>query len=85
MQRINKIFVTGGSGFLGANLVAELNRLNIPVRILCRESSNREALKGLSYEEVIGDVESEPELLAEAIQGCDWVFHAAAATHGVCR
>lgn len=71
-------FVTGATGFIGANLVAGLNARNIPVRILHRPSSSREALAGLAYESVQGDILDDPAGLAEALAGCDWVFHVAA-------
>lgn len=71
-------FVTGGTGFVGANLVAGLNERNIPVRVLHRPSSSHEALGGLSYQGVAGDVLDDPTALAAAMAGCDWVFHVAA-------
>lgn len=71
-------FVTGGTGFVGANLVAGLNQRDIPVRVLHRASSSLAALEGLTYESVIGDILDDPATLAEAMVGVDWVFHIAA-------
>jgi dihydroflavonol-4-reductase len=73
-----RAFVTGGTGFIGANLVAELNELGIAARVLHRPSSSLAALEGLYYESVHGDVLDAPEQIAEAMAGCDWVFHVAA-------
>ena len=73
-----KAFVTGGTGFIGANLVAGLNELAIQARVLRRESSSLLALEGLTYETAFGDVLDPPEKLARAMEGCDWVFHVAA-------
>ena len=73
-----RAFVTGGTGFIGANLVLALNRRGIAVRVLLRTRSSQKALEGLSYETVEGDVLDVPERLARAMDGCDWVFHVAA-------
>lgn len=73
-----RAFVTGGTGFIGANLVAELNELGIAARVLHRPSSSLAALESLYYESVYGDILDEPAQLAGAMAGCDWVFHVAA-------
>lgn len=73
-----RALVTGGTGFVGANLVAGLAEEGIAVRVLQRESSSLEALEGLTYETVVGDVLDEAEALATAMEGCQWVFHVAA-------
>lgn len=73
-------FVTGASGFIGANLVHELVARGHQVRALLRKSSDRRGLEGVRFEEVEGDV-SEPGRLKEAMQKCDWCFHVAASYH----
>ena len=73
-----RVFVTGGTGFIGANLVEALNERDIVPVVLMRESSSTELLEGLDYTVRIGDILDDPQSLAQAIQGCDWVFHAAA-------
>ena len=73
-----RALVTGGSGFIGANLVAGLVEEGISVRVLHRETSSLEALQGLHYETAIGDILDEPDALAAAMAGCHWVFHVAA-------
>lgn len=75
-----KCFVTGGSGFIGANLVHELNARGHEVRALLRPGSDGRGLIGAEYERVRGDV-TEPERLEELIRGCDWCFHVAASYH----
>jgi dihydroflavonol-4-reductase len=72
------VFMTGGTGFIGSNLVEALNKINIVPRVLRRASSSLELLKGLEYEDVIGDILDPPESLAEAMAGYDCVFHVAA-------
>jgi dihydroflavonol-4-reductase len=70
-------FVTGGTGFVGSNLVAGLNDLGIKPRLLHRQSSSLEALKGLEYDTVLGDILDEPSTLSAKLEGVDWLFHAA--------
>lgn len=67
-------FVTGASGFVGANLVRELLARGWSVRALVRAAAP--SLDGLAVERVAGDLFS-PHLTA-AMQGCDAVFHVAA-------
>ncbi len=71
------VLVTGATGFLGANLVAGLNALGYPVRALHRRTSRFDGLEGLEYEPVLGDL-LDPASLRAAMEGVDWVFHAAA-------
>jgi dihydroflavonol-4-reductase len=69
--------VTGGSGFVGANLVRALLADGYQVRVLVRETSNRKALTGCAVQIVVGDV-LDRETLRRAVAGCRMVFHAAA-------
>lgn len=73
-----KAFITGGTGFVGANLVEGLTVRGIQACVLRRESSSLKALDGLEYESALGDILDPPEKLAELMAGCDWVFHVAA-------
>ena len=75
-----KCFVTGASGFIGANLVHELNTLGHEAKILVRPESDLRGLKGATFEKVCGDV-SDRKLLESAMRGCDWCFHVAASYH----
>ncbi len=73
-----KVLVTGGTGFVGSQLVAALVRRGDQVRVLRRASSDLVALKEIpDVEHVIGDI-LEPEAVARAVAGCDLVFHVAA-------
>jgi dihydroflavonol-4-reductase len=72
---VRTAFVTGASGFVGANLVRALSAQGWHVRALVRGAAP--ALTGLDVELVRGDVFS-PQLAAE-MRGCDAVFHLAAA------
>lgn len=75
-----KCFVTGGSGFIGANLVHELNARGHSVKCLLRPGADTRGLVGAEYEIVSGDV-SDKDLLTKAMRGCDWTFHVAASYH----
>jgi dihydroflavonol-4-reductase len=75
-----KCFVTGASGFIGANLVHELNARGHEVRALMRPTSDLRGLKGAEYERVEGALANR-EHLTQAMQGCDWCFHVAASYH----
>lgn len=75
-----KCFVTGASGFIGANLVHELVARGHSVKALVRASSDLRGLRDAEYERVQGEL-NEPEALERAMRGCDWCFHAAASYH----
>ncbi len=75
-----KCFVTGASGFIGANLVHELNARGHEAKVLVRSESDLRGLKGAAYEKVCGDV-SDRTLLESGMRGCDWCFHVAASYH----
>ncbi len=75
-----KCFVTGASGFIGANLVHELVNRGHEVKALVRASSDLRGLSGVKFEPVAGDL-SQRERLQAALRGCDWCFHAAASYH----
>ena len=72
-----KALVTGGTGFLGANLAAALVARGDQVRVLRRSQSSLVALEGLPIEHAIGDI-TEPDAVERAVEGCDLVFHVAA-------
>lgn len=70
------VFVTGGTGFIGALLVARLRGLGCRVRCLVRSTSNRSSVERLGAECVEGGFSS-PEHLRERMSGVDTVFHLA--------
>ena len=73
-------FVTGASGFIGANLVHELNARGHRVKALLRPNADLRGLQGADFERVDGDV-SDRAALEQALRGCDWCFHVAASYH----
>ena len=75
-----KCFVTGASGFIGANLVHELQARGHSIKALLRPGSDLRGLKGAEFEAVTGSV-SDTARLKSALRGCDWCFHAAGSYH----
>jgi dihydroflavonol-4-reductase len=73
-------FVTGASGFIGANLAHELVARGHRIKALLRPGSDVRGLQGLSLERIEGDI-SDRGRLAAAMRGCDWCFHIAASYH----
>jgi dihydroflavonol-4-reductase len=69
-------FVTGGTGFVGANLVRLLLSQGFQVKALARDSSPRDNLKNLDVEWVTRDL-NDPDL-AQHLKGGDYLFHVAA-------
>jgi dihydroflavonol-4-reductase len=70
-------FVTGASGFIGANLVHELVARGHRVKVLLRPGADVRGLAGAEFKAVPGDIGDRPGLAA-AMRGCDWCFHLAA-------
>lgn len=73
-------FVTGASGFIGANLVHELLARGHRVKALLRPESDTRGLQGADIERFTGDLADTPKLQA-GMRGCDWCFHVAASYH----
>ena len=73
-------FVTGASGFIGANLVHELAARGHKVRALLRKESDLRGLHGAPYERVEGDIRDRSQL-THVMRGCDWCFHVGASYH----
>jgi len=71
------ILVTGGTGFVGANIVRELAALGAAVRVLARRGGDRRALESVAVEIAEGDLLDRASL-ARAVRGIDTLYHAAA-------
>jgi dihydroflavonol-4-reductase len=70
-------FLTGATGFVGANLARLLLEKGLRVRALARKGSDRRTLAGLPVEVAEGDLR-DPASLERAAAGARWVFHVAA-------
>lgn len=68
--------VTGASGFVGSHIVDELLLRGARVRALVRGSSSRRWLEGKPVE--VADCSfDDPSSLARAVEGAEWIVHAA--------
>jgi dihydroflavonol-4-reductase len=71
------VLVTGGTGFVGANLVRELLEAGATVRALARPGGDRRALDGLPVEIMEGDLLDRASL-RRAVAGVRCLYHVAA-------
>jgi nucleoside-diphosphate-sugar epimerase len=72
-----KVFVTGGTGFIGGEVVRQLRARGDDVVCLVRSPEKASELKQLGCELVSGDL-SDAEALRSGMAGCDGLVHAAA-------
>ncbi len=72
-----RIFITGGTGYIGRSLCRRLREEGHEVRALVRASSRIEELRELGVATFIGDV-ADRASMREGMSGADWVIHAAA-------
>jgi dihydroflavonol-4-reductase len=71
-------FVTGSTGFLGSNLIQALLERRYEVKALVRSKTKaQKILGGLKLEIIEGDLDNVAGF-ADALQGCDALFHTAA-------
>jgi len=71
-----KIFVTGGSGFIGGNLVESLRAAGHDVVCLVRPTSDVRRLQASGATLAPGDVTDKASLV-KGMQGCTWAAHLA--------
>jgi nucleoside-diphosphate-sugar epimerase len=71
-----KIFITGGTGFIGTHLVKCLAQTEHELVCLARSTSDVSTLKEVGAAIAIGDV-TDKESLLRGMQGCDWVVNLA--------
>lgn len=72
-----RIFVTGGTGYIGSELCRRLAAEGHDVRALVRETSDTGALEATGAALFVGDI-TDRYSMREAMSGADWVLHAAA-------
>ena len=71
------VLVTGGTGFVGANLVRELLGDGHRVRVLARKGGDRRALEGCAVDIAEGDL-LDVDSVRAAVAGARRVYHVAA-------
>lgn len=74
---MDNVFITGATGFVGANLTRILLEKGYKVRALARKGANRKNLEGLAVEIVEGDL-LDKNALSAGCRGACYVFHVAA-------
>jgi dihydroflavonol-4-reductase len=71
-----KIFVTGGTGFIGTHVVRRLSKKGHELSCLVRETSDTSVLEQLGASLVRGDV-TDKESVLRGVGGCEWVVNLA--------
>ena len=79
---LNKVLVTGASGFIGSNLARALGSAGREIVCLMRPTSSRRLLDGVAAPVAFGDV-TDRESLAAAVRGVSLVVHLAGCHRGV--
>ena len=72
-----RALVTGGTGFVGSQVVRALVEDGVDVRVLARSGSDRRALADLPVEVATGDL-ADPASLKAPLQGVEVLYHVAA-------
>ena len=75
--RMRRVFVTGGTGFVGAHVVRKLVERGDHVIALARRKADTTLLNGLPVEIVPGDI-TDMETLLWPMRRCDEIYHIAA-------
>ena len=74
-----KIFITGGTGFIGGRLVEKLVADKHEVVLLIRDPGKADNFKNKNVTLITGDL-FDKDTFKKGMTGCDWVFHLAAFT-----
>lgn len=73
-----KILITGGAGFIGSHIVEHYQEIAGEIRVLDNlRTGYRQNLDGLKHTFIQGSV-TDRDLVREAVQGVDYIFHLAA-------
>jgi nucleoside-diphosphate-sugar epimerase len=68
------VFVTGGTGFIGGNLIRRLLKEGASVRALARNQSKADELEALGVSSVIGDITDRTSIKG-VLKDCEIFFH----------
>ncbi len=72
-----KVFLTGGTGFLGSHIAEQLSQQGHEVRALVRATSDTKFLETLDNVELFEGAMDDQQRLSQAIAGVDGVLHVA--------
>ena len=72
-----RIFITGGTGYIGGALCRRVAAEGHDIRALVRPTSDRQELDDLEIECFEGDI-TDRDSMRGGMDGADWVIHAAA-------
>lgn len=75
--RMNKVLITGATGFIGSHITQYFCDNQIEVGCLIRENSSLANIQGLKVELETGNIQNLPELV-QVFEGYEWVIHNAA-------
>lgn len=82
-RAVQSVFITGGSGYIGRNLLRAFAETGTPVRALARSEASAGVVAALGAEPVRGDL-ADTRSLVRGMQGVTYGIHAAADTnHGL--
>ena len=71
---MKRVLVTGGTGFIGVEVIRQLAEAGITPRVLVRRPHRAALLQSYDIEPVQGDL-TEPDSIRRAVQGVDTVIH----------
>jgi len=71
------VLVTGATGFIGSNIVRELIKEGINVRVTLRKNSDTRNIDDLNVEKIYCDIRDK-DSVKKALKGCDTLYHTAA-------
>jgi nucleoside-diphosphate-sugar epimerase len=84
IKGMEKILVTGATGFVGRQLCLALANKGYAVKALCRDTSHPYLIKHENIAPIQGDI-LYPDSLKKAMEGCTQVYHTAALAKMWCR
>ncbi len=76
------VLLTGANGFLGGNILRELNSRNIIPQIIARKNADLTNICGLKYKIIFGDITIFDDV-KKAVNNCKYVIHSAATTSAI--